>query len=338
MITRKTPLTLLAFGASVAMAFAAPKHEMFVAGQIANGFIVGAKVESPSGLYRRVAEGEYQHFGENFVFIFNLAVDPRDRNKMYIPTLNGVLVSKDGGKRWRQGTSWDATEPKDVFVDPNAPDNVYLALPDGIMVSRDAGETWVRSEKGLPVRGKYTQVIKVDRTKAGRVLAGCESGIYLSTDAGKSWRRVFTTQTTTTDLRQSPHDSNHWVATTQSNGVIQTRDGGLTWTAFSGLPSKDAWYNIAFDATHPQRMAISSWTYGVHVTEDGGRTWQERNAGLPEGEPLFRVGIDPDTGRLFAGVFRTALYRSDDFGRTWIKDGLEGSLIYNFIFLPVAAK
>jgi photosystem II stability/assembly factor-like uncharacterized protein len=230
------------------------------------------------------------------------------------------------------------TEPKDVFVDPNAPDHIYLALPDGIAVSRDRGATWPRREQGLPERGKYTQTVKVDRTKAGRVLAGCESGIYLTENGADSWRLILPTKATVTDLRQSPHDPKLWLATTQNDGALASHDGGLTWKKFAGVPSAEALYNAAFDATNPQRYAIASWTYGLLTTEDGGHTWQERNLGLPDEHCVFRVGIDPDSGRIYAAVYKDAVYTSDDFGRTWRKNGLEGSLVYNFVFVPRAAK
>jgi membrane carboxypeptidase/penicillin-binding protein len=50
------------------------------------------------------------------------------------------------------------------------------------------------------------------------------------------------------------------------------------------------------------------------------------------------VGVDPDTGRLYASVVGEALYASDDFGRTWKSLGLEGSAVNRFIFLPHAGK
>ena len=317
---------------------APPKHDLYLATAINNNFVVGSKLVALSGVYQREANGSYKHFGLNFPFVFNFAVDPRNPQVLYLASLNGALTSVDGGKSWRIGTSWDMTESKDIFVDPNAPDNVYLALPDGIAVSPDRGATWPRREKGLPDRGKYTQVVKVDRTKAGRALAGCESGIYLTENGAKSWRLIFPTKTTITDLRQSPHDAQVWLASTQSNGVMISRDAGLTWKKFDGVPSAEALYNVAFDGTNPLRYAVSSWSYGVYTTEDGGKTWLTRNEGLPEGHCVFRVGIDPDNGRLYSAIYKDALYSSDDFGRTWKKEGLEGSVIYNFIFLPRATQ
>jgi len=338
MIRSKILLSLLGLLAGSAAAAPAPKHDLFVAAAINNGFVVGSKMVTLSGLFQRGADDSYGHFGLNFPFIVSLAVDPRDARVMYAASINGVLCSTDGGQNWRIGTSWDMTEPKDVFVDPNAPDHIYLALPDGIAVSTDRGATWPRRENGLPERGKYTQAVRVDRTRAGRALAACESGLYLTEDTAGSWRRVFASAATVTDVRQSPHDPKLWIATTQSDGVLASRDGGVTWKKFAGLPSAEAHYNVAFDGSNPRRFAVGSWTYGVLVTEDGGETWSERNAGLPEGHCVFRVGIDPDNGRLLAAVFKDAVFASDDFGRTWRKDGLEGSLVYNFHFVPKAAK
>ena len=337
MIPMRTFLALLCHGAPLAGATEA-KHNLYVAATVNNNFVVGAKFVTLSGLFQRGPDNTYGHFGLNFPYIVSLAIDPRDQKVMYAASINGVLCTTDGGATWRIGTSWDMTEPKDVWIDPNAPDQVYLALPDGIAVSPDRGRTWPRRENGLPERGKYTQTIKVDRTRAGRVLAGCESGIYLTENAAGSWRRVFASRATVTDLRQSPQDAKLWLATTQSDGALISRDGGLTWQQIPGVPSAEALYNAAFDATNPKRLAIGSWTYGVIVSEDGGATWTERNAGLPDEHCVFRVGIDPDNGRLYAGVYKNAIYVSDDFGRTWRKDGIDGALVYNFIFVPKAGK
>jgi len=317
---------------------AAPKHDLYVVAAINNGFVVGSKMVTLSGLFQRGADDTYSHFGLNFPYLTSLAVDPRDPKVLYAASINGVLCTTDGGQTWRIGTGWDMTEPKDVVLDPNAPDHIYLALPDGLAVSADRGRTWPRRENGLPERGKYTQAVRVDRTRAGRVFAACESGIYLTEDGAGYWRRVFASTATVTDLRQSPHDPGLWLATTQSDGALVSRDGGLTWKKFAGVLSAEAHYNVCFDATNPRRFAIGGWTYGVLVTEDGGETWTARNAGLPAEHCVFRIGLDPDSGRLYAAVYKDALFASDDFGRTWRKEGLEGSVVYNFIFVPKTAN
>ena len=279
-----------------------------------------------------------------------VSVDPHAPDNVYLALPDGIAVSPDRGQTWRQTNGWDITEGRDVAVDPRSPDHVYLALPDGVAVSPDRAQTWVRRENGLPERGKYTQAIHVDRAQAGRVLAGCETGIYLTENGAQSWRRVFPTQDTVTDLQQSPADPKLWLAATQSAGALISRDGGLTWALMTGTPTDKAIYNITFDGSNPARFALCGWTIGVMTSEDSGATWTERNAGLPGKKAGFRmpcdppphsvwrVGVDPDSGRLYASVVGEALYVSDDFGRTWKSLGLEGSAVNRFIFLPHAGN
>ena len=120
---------------------------------------------------------------------------------------------------------------------------------------------------------------------------------------------------------------------TQSAGGWKSEDAGLTWSAIRGVPSGATLYNVTFDPTDPLRIAIGSWTYGVYTTEDGGLTWKTRNAGLPANHHVWRVGVHPVTGRLYASVIQSDLYLSDDFGRTWQKAGFEGSQISDFKFV-----
>ena len=316
---------------------AAPAYDFYICANINRNYVIGSKIVTTNGIFQRTDEGGWRHFGYNDTSITAVAFDPRDRNVIYTTALNGLWRSLDGGATWRICNSWDMTEGREVAVDPNAPDHVYVAFTDGIAVSTDRAQTLVRRENGLPERGKFTQTIKVDRTRAGRVQAGCEVGIFLTEDGAANWRRVHVTTDTVNDLQQSPHDPKIWVAATQSAGALISRDGGITWDRFAGVPTERALYNVTFDVTNPDRLAIGSWAHGVLATEDGGKTWTSRNAGLPENPRVWRVGVDP-AGRLYASVFQETLFHSDDFGRTWHPNDLAGSLVNYFFTLPKAAN
>jgi photosystem II stability/assembly factor-like uncharacterized protein len=162
-------------------------------------------------------------------------------------------------------------------------------------------------------------------------------GIYFTENAGDEWRRVLETKDIVNDIQQSPHDPDHWLATTQSVGALSSRDGGLTWNRIENVPTDHSLYNVTFDMTDPDRLAIGSWGLGVLTSEDGGKTWQDRNTGLPKPQRVWRVGVDPD-GRLYASVHKQTLYYSDDFGRTWQPDTLRGSLVNYFVLLPQAEQ
>ena len=309
-------------------------RDFYVCAAVNKNYVIGSKIVTTSGLHRFDETGLWQHIGINDPTISAVSFDPRDRNVFHTAALNGALRTLDGGKSWRIMTGWDITEPKDICVDPHAPDTVYLAHPGGIAVSKDRAMTWLRLEKGLPKRGKYCQTIEVDRLREGHVLAGCETGIYLTQNGARSWRRVLATEETVNDIQQSPHDPKTWVAVTQSAGAWLSRNGGQSWLSLPDVPAEAALYNIAFDASDAKRLAIGSYTYGVLTSEDEGETWSTRNEGLPDPHHVWRVGVHPDTGRLLASVYQNALFGSDDFGRTWTKDGLEGSAINSFVFLP----
>jgi hypothetical protein len=330
----KTLLIIYAFWMIITNSANAQGHDAYICTTLDVTLGVGANQAVANGLYKRDGSGVWQHFGIDDPYLWAVSFDPRDDNVFYTATLNGVLRTIDGGQHWRIMTSWDIAQPKDLRVDPNAPDTIYVALPDGVVVSPDQGTTWIRKENGLPDRGKYAQTIEVDRLQSGRVLVGCETGIYLTEDGADSWTRVLGTVDTVTDIQQSPHDSNFWLAVTQSAGAWISHDGGSTWMNLPDVPSGATLYNVTFDATNALRMAIGSWTYGVFTSEDGGLTWGSRNVGLPASHHVWRVGVDPDTGRLYASVIQSSLFVSDDFGRTWQKGGLDGVQISAFVFVP----
>ena len=328
-------------GLVIATAHTAPapvsSYDFFICANINRNYVIGSKIVTTNGIFQRAAAGDWQHLGYNDTGISALAFDPRDRTVIYTTGNNGLWRSLDGGKSWRMCNDWTMTEARDVAVDPHAPDHVYLALPDGLAASTDRAQTLVRRENGLPARGKYTQVVKVDRTRAGRVLLGCERGVYLTENGAELWRQVLPTQEMVLDLQQSPHDPQLWIAVTQSVGAWRSTDGGVIWTQLPGVPLTHPLYNITFDVTDSKRLAIGSWGLGALTSEDGGQTWTDRNTGLPAPHRVSRVGVDP-AGQLYASVVGATLYVSADFGRTWKPDSLSGSVVSKFLLQPKSVK
>ncbi|WP_438482227.1 WD40/YVTN/BNR-like repeat-containing protein [Oleiharenicola lentus] len=314
----------------------APAGDFYICAGVNKNYVIGSKITTVNGMFRLTDQNTWEHVGYNDTTITAAAIDPRDHNVVYTAAFNGCWRTLDGGKTWRMTTSWDMTEGLSIALDTFAPDNLYLALVDGIAHSSDRAQTWRRFENGLPERGKFTQVIRLDRTRQGRVLAGCESGIYLTENT--QWKRVLPTDTTVIDIQQSPHDPKHWFAVTQSNGAWESRDNAVTWTQFKSVSTEHALYSITQDYANPARLAIGSWAHGVLTTEDGGRTWTQRNTGLPASPRVWRVGVEPASNRLYASVRNEDIFSSDDFGRTWKPTGLAGSAVHSFLIVPKLAR
>lgn len=307
----------------------AAEHSFYTTGLVYRDYVVGARLP-PSGLFERIGDS-WSNLGFRHPNIKTIDYDPRNPDVFYLAAGNGCLKSSDRGRTWSQTTGWDITEPQSVSVDPHAPDTIYLALPDGILVSRDGAKTWARAQEGL---GRtYVQWIRADRSVRGRVIAATEKGIFVSNDSAGNWRRVAETAMTT-HLAQSPHDANKWLAATQAKGLWASEDGGLTWRQTFDI--RDPVYNVAFDPAKAGRVAIGGWRTGVQVSEDGGRTFRRADAGLP-GRDVWRVAFDPDhPGRLYASVHEKAVYQGE--GSAWRPIGMDGSMVWDFIFVPKPAS
>jgi len=310
------------------------KHELYICADIDVG---AGKWVTLNGIFRREGINKYSKFIRDTPGISDIIFDPQNHSCIYCASINGPLTSTNGGLSWRMGSDWRMTEPKSIDIDSTNFDLIYLALPDGVAVSEDKGKSWIRREFGLPARGKYTQIIKADRTQSGRLFVGTETGIYLSGDAAISWRCMFRSQATVTDIEQSPLNSKLWLATTKKDGALISKDGGISWKSLP-VPSQHALYNVAFDCLNPDRYAMCGLIDGVLTTEDSGNSWNFRNIGLPDKHEIFRIAIDPDTQALYAAVNRDFIYSSNDFGKSWHSDGLNHSTVYHFVFLPLNEK
>ena len=324
---------LAALGGHAPIGAAAPKHDLYLSVLLSGpGQIMGGRTPALSGVYRSTDRFKVEHVGFGHIRMFQVIGDPHSADGLYLAALNGVVHSKDRGKTWRILTGWDMTEPKGLAIDPNATDHIYAGLPDGIAVSRDRGATWARMNGGI--RRSYTQTITIDRTQAGRVLAGTELGIYLTEDGARTWRLVQPTTETTYDLRQSPHDPKIFFAVTTSSGALWSEDRGLTWKPIAGVPKKHTLHNGVFDPSDARRLVLCGWDAGLLVSEDGGRTWLDRTAGLPNRQ-IWSVAVDPDQpGRLYASPFQQPVYVSEDFGLTWKPAFFEKATAFNLTFVP----
>ena len=123
--------------------------------------------------------------------------------------------------------------------------------------------------------------------------------------------------------------------------LFESRDGGETWQPNQGLLNHEhqpKWqpgggglclHTIVLDPANPRRMLIAMSTGGVYRSDDGGKSWRAKNAGvraqfMPEGQryPEFgqcvhKVVHHPSKpGRLFLQN-HWGLYRSDNWGDSW---------------------
>lgn len=122
--------------------------------------------------------------------------------------------------------------------------------------------------------------------------------------------------------------------------LFESRDAGESWSPVDGLLNHEhrpQWqpgggglclHTIVLDPADRERMGIAISTGGFYRTEDGGRSWRARNAGvraefLPDKHPEFgqcvhKVVNHPSRPERLFLQNHWGLYRSDDWGDRWV--------------------
>ena len=154
-------------------------------------------------------------------------------------------ISTDAGAHWTklgEDKIFDNKGGVGIFDDKT----LVMTKGEGILRSIDAGATWTKVSDLTP----NGRVVRVYKNVAYWLSAG---GLLVSTDKGATW----SIQGTSTYATLGPwfKDENHLTAA-GSKGVVETQDGGKTWSTIAPLPEKFSmpkagWFaNLGWDPVH----------------------------------------------------------------------------------------
>jgi len=136
------------------------------------------------------------------------------------------------------------------------------------------------------------------------------------------------------DLRQSlygeiainPSDPDVMLVGTRNGKCRLSRDAGTTWTACDGPEGQVIGFH--FDRTGKNRVMFAATNKGIWRSDDGGRTWVEKNNGLPSKEIQGFAGGSNSADNVVMlyctvsskdenGTFKGGIYCSRDRGQSW---------------------
>lgn len=171
-------------------------------------------------------------------------------------------------------------------------------------------------------------------------------GIFKSIDGGDNWTCLGLKDTERiSQIVIHPENSNivyvgamgHLWDANEDRGVYMTTDSGKTWKKILYVNKNTGCADLVMDPKNPAILYASMWQYrrwpyffksggpgsGLYRSTDSGKTWKKIHAGLPPGE-LGRIGIatcqsKPETVYCVVEAKKTALYRSDNRGDSWIR-------------------
>jgi len=198
--------------------------------------------------------------------------------------------------------------------------NIFLGTwsPGGIYRSTDNGLNWALLNIGVP--DPYVNAITINDSK---ILAAIYGGVYRSTDNGTNWTQASSGLTNTEVVSLVVSDTNLFCGTYA--GVYRSTNNGTSWIAVNnGFPSGVRIFIVKSLSVIGINIFAGTDGYGVFRSKDNGANWKEMNTGLTDlrVECLATIG-----NNLFAGTFQ-GVYRSSDYGETWIKTtGFAGKIV-----------
>jgi photosystem II stability/assembly factor-like uncharacterized protein len=259
-------------------------------------------------------------------------------NNQY-PSGNGIYLTRDGGQSWRCVLAGDNIEAVEYSLSESS--IAYAGSADRIYRSDDGGATWKTMSGGVDgwgapgVRAGFPIDLQVDPRDPDRLFANCYGGgNFLSVDGGRTWAVASTgyTGAQIRDIAVSRTDANSVVAAARS-GLFASGQTSAEWAGLNYAPHASMeWYVVALDPTDDAHLlAANNWEGTILESEDGGRTWSNRQTSPARRSSWRAIAFAPSDPRIVyagtsayfsAGTFDDAMsaggvYASQDGGTTW---------------------
>jgi len=202
-----------------------------------------------------------------------------------------------------------------IAIDPSNPKTVWVGT----------GEAWTRNSVSVG------------------------DGIYKSTDGGENWTNMGLKDTEhIAKILIDPKDSNSVLACATGHiwndnddrGVFKTSDGGNSWKkVLAGANGSTGCGMLATSPLEPKTIFASMWDFrrqgwtfrsggpgsGLYQSTDGGDHWTELNDSTSKGLPAkpwgrIALAVAPSKPQVVYAMIeskKSALFRSDDSGKTW---------------------
>lgn len=211
----------------------------------------------------------------------SIAIDPKNKDRIYIGTLDGQLhTSADGGKTWS------------LLVNLEKP---QLVLDDLVIDSRDSNVIYVSGH----------------RHKAS-------GGFFKSTDGGKTWKESSDLRNSAIHaMTQSDEDPNQlFVGTTE--GVWVSKNSGDSWTKISSNTMPINVNSIAVDPRSSDTIYAGTW-WRAYKSTDAGKNWRLIKDGMIDDSDVFSININDKNNDLVFASACSGIYQSSNAGEKWTK-------------------
>ncbi len=250
-----------------------------------------------------------------------LAVDVKDGSTLYIATHHGLLLLQNEKDLYRVGKSKDdymgfSQHPieANVFFSSGHPSyggNI------GFQKSEDGGFTWKKVSNGVSGPVDF-HAMAVSPVNPNLIYGWYQGNIQRSIDQGKNWEIVNRDLLAVYLAADSQNESIVYAATPRGQGVMVSRDKGVSWSSLS--PELEGGV-VSVIAVHPKNsnvlVTFSEKLGGLGKSIDQGKTWQKVRE-VFNGETVLHIAFDRNNSSVvYALTHENKLYKSVDTAGTW---------------------
>ncbi len=288
---------------------------------------------------------------------------------------SGIYKTSNDGSSWSvKANGVGGARIYNMAIDPASPSILYAAtFGSGVIKTTNGGDSW--ASVGLSFTDLYT--VMVNPQNHAVLYAGSSGyGLYKSSNSGGSWSpsQHGLTNTNATAVIAGPDDGNNLLMSTYGSGIMQSIDGGITWTTVNTNLSDKFVHNLVESPLNPNiyyaltdtgglfridLSASSSWSritdqvpeptsstpaytsnhpFAEHApaVEDLPDVYGPRALeSLPSSVPLLEMVFAPSNPQVvYLGTSGAGLYKSIDGGAHWNASGLAGLTIWGLAVDP----
>ncbi len=276
------------------------------------------------------------------VSITNIFMDPNNKEVLYVGTkANGLFKSENAVENWQKvesGLLNPNASIHDLAIEKGNSQVMYLAvLQNGsgeLLKTTDSGKEWVRSHI-ISQEGKAVSAVAIDPFEKNVVYIGTEQGGFLkSVNWGKEWILIHWFKN---PVRKIIFDytNNNGILVKTDKTIYKSTNKGLEWFDLGDkINSKEEGgknygvdmskiSSLTMDPNNPLVLYVSYLNFMLR-SNDGGESWKKLNTITPSQNAdgsipqIKRVGISKVDSRIIYYGAGSVLYKSDDFGESWM--------------------
>lgn len=210
-----------------------------------------------------------------------VAIDPKDKNRLYISTLDGQIhTSADTGKTWRLLVNLNRPQLilDQLMVDATNSDVIYASghrhkAPGGFFKSLDGGATWKESKE---LKNASIHSMTQSPSDPKTLVVGTIEGVWVSRNYGDDWEKI-------------------------SSSTMPVNVGSL-----------------AVDPRDTSTMYAGTW-WRAYKSTDSGKNWRLIKDGMIDDSDVFAITVDPRDANHIVASACSGIYESFNAGEKWAK-------------------